>query len=124
MLGIPLVLEGGGTGTFGIEIRNTDQNVILDSNMRVANFKDVGSTTTATTLFQGTNVTNSATLGFMTAWDGNGFEHPILTRTTNGLSVTKKNLGTLNTGSANQLGIVLNSNPPQAATLKVVLIEY
>ena len=115
---------GGGTGTFGIEIRNTNQNVILDSNMRVANFRDSASTTAPTTLFQGTNVTDSATLGFMTAWDGSGFEHPILTRTTNGLSVTKKNLGTLNSGSANQLGIVLNSNPPQSATLKVVLVEY
>ena len=118
------VTTGGGTGTFGIEIRNTNQNVILDSNMRVANFRDSASTTAPTTLFQGTNVTDSATLGFMTAWDGSGFEHPILTRTTNGLSVTKKNLGTLNSGSANQLGIVLNSNPPQSATLKVVLVEY
>ena len=40
------------------------------------------------------------------------------------ISSDGKNLGTLNTGSANQLGIVLNSNPPQSATLKVVLVEY
>ena len=93
--------------------------------MRVANFKDSASTTAPTTLFSGTNVTSSATLGFMTAWDGSGLEHPLLTRTTNGLSVTKKNQGAgLNSGSSTQLGIVPGSSPPQAATLKVILIEY
>ena len=116
----------GGTGTFGIQIKSTatNENIILDSSMRVANFKQVATTKAPTTLFSGTDVRASETLGFITAWDGNGFEHPLLTRTISGLTVAKKNLGSANSGTASQLGIITGSSPAEEATLTVMLVEY
>tara|TARA_B100000073_G_scaffold347324_1_gene361291 strand:+ start:160 stop:3228 length:3069 start_codon:yes stop_codon:yes gene_type:complete len=86
----------GGSGNYGIKIfKPGTSTVILDSNSRVTN---ILSSTQATfdstsgntiTKFQGFDCSDSATTGIISTWDGQIYAHPIITRSSNGITLTR-----------------------------------
>ena len=86
----------GGSGNYGIKIfKPSTSTIILDSNSRVTN---ILSSTQATfnstsgntiTKFQGFDCSDSATTGIISTWDGQIYAHPIITRSSNGITLTR-----------------------------------
>lgn len=103
-------LSGGVGSAYGLQIKNqAGTQTILDDTSRIGSSLASGSITftnsnTSGTLFSGFNCSSVATTGFIVSWTGNAWAAPTITRSTNGITVTR-------TGAAN-------------GTVTVYLIRY
>lgn len=90
----------GGSGNYGIKIfkpqdGNQSQVVVLDSNSRVTNIlsstQATFNSTSGNTIvkFQGFDCSDSATTGIISTWSGQIYAHPIITRSSNGITLTR-----------------------------------
>jgi len=103
-------LPGGTANTYGLAIKNqAGTQTIIDDTSRIGSSLASGSITftnsnTSGTLFSGFNCSSVATTGFILKWTGSAWTTPTITRSTNGITVTR-------TGAAN-------------GTITVYLIRY
>ena len=93
-------LSGGTANAYGLAIKNqAGTQTILDDTSRIGSSLASGSLTltnsnTSGTLFSGFNCSSSATTGFIIKWTGLAWSTPTITRSSNGITVTR--LGSAN----------------------------
>ena len=107
-------ISGGSANVYGLQIKNSSGNIIIDDTSRIGNFLATATVTFASsssssqTIFSTFDCTSKTVTGFIVQWTGTVFQAPTITRPSSGNGAT----------------ITPNPNQSAAGTATVMLVRY
>jgi hypothetical protein len=107
-------ISGGSANAYGLQIKNSSGNIIIDDTSRIGNFLATATVTFASsssssqTIFSTFDCTSKTVTGFIVQWTGTVFQAPTITRPSSGNGAT----------------LTPNPNQSAAGTATVMLVRY